>query len=92
MSSESDSSKDPSKIAGNASLEVKEYVSTVFFDAMTNASARGFAFTVGEKLSFKEISFKEKVEEPGRMEARVVLGVTVEQGMSDIQSLQVDFV
>jgi acyl-coenzyme A thioesterase 13 len=84
MSKKPDTDKDPSKIAGNASLEVKEYVSTVYFDLMTNTSGRGFAFTVGERLLFEEISFLEKVEDPERMEARIVLGVTVEQGMSDI--------
>lgn len=73
--------QDTSKIEGNASLEVKDFVANVFWEIMTNKlNGYGFAYSVGRRLRLKEISYMKKVEEPERMEGRVVVEIVVDKG------------
>jgi acyl-coenzyme A thioesterase 13 len=72
---------DISGIAGNASFQVKKQVATMYLELLTNKmSGRGFACNIGTRLILKEISFRKKVEEPQRMEGRVVVELTVNSG------------
>lgn len=73
--------QDVSQIGGNADDEVKQFLSTIFWDIMTcKDSDFGFAFPVGRRLVLKDISYIEKSEEPTRKEARVVVEIVVDQG------------
>lgn len=70
-----------SQIGGNADDEVKTFLSTTFWDVMTNKdNGFAFAYTVGRRLHLKDISYVEKSEEPTRKEARVVVEIVVDQG------------
>lgn len=81
--------QDFSKIAGNAASDIKEFMSTIMWDVMTNkASGTGFARTVGRRLLMREISFVEKAEEPERKEGRVVIEITVDEGESRPQPIR----
>jgi len=68
---------DPTELAGNVSSEVKEMVSTMWANMIPGNE---FGHSVGRQLSYKEISFIEKAEEPQRMEGRVVVEVVVKDG------------
>ena len=74
------SDQDPSKIAGNASMQIKEYMSTLLDVLSARTISRGFAHNIGRSLSLTEVSFLKNVEEPGRMEGRVVVELTVDGG------------
>jgi hypothetical protein len=66
-----------SEVDGNASLEVKK----IILDTATNMlNGIGFASIVGRRLSVKEISYIPKAEEPRRMECRVTVEITVDNG------------
>ena len=71
------SDQDSSKVAGNASQGAKEHVAE-FLHTLTNG--QNFAHSVGRRLLLREVSFLEKVEEPKRMESRVVLELIVDEG------------
>lgn len=82
MSKKTDSiDQDVSTIGGNASQDVKDFVSHVFWNIMTNRdNGYGFAYNVGRRLRLREISFIKKAEEPERMEGRVVVEIVVDKG------------
>jgi len=84
MSKQKDNaSEDASRIAGNVSLDLKEFIALQFKDIMANKTGIGFAQSVGMKFALMEISWLKKPEEPERMEARVVMEGFVDDDMAN---------
>jgi acyl-coenzyme A thioesterase 13 len=71
---------DISGISGNAQPDIKNTVvwaldpKTYFNDGIR------FAQSVGHRLSITEVSVNQKLDEPQKLEARVIVGTTVEEG------------
>lgn len=70
------STRHVSEIDGNATAEVKKIIG----DTATDRVNTGFASLVGRRLLVKEVSYIQKAEEPTRMECRIVVEITVDDG------------
>ena len=69
---------DLNKVSGNASDEVKEQTWSAF-GLNVDEHRRAFCAEILETLSLDEVSFGPKVEEKEKMEAKVVMGITVSE-------------
>lgn len=84
------SEDDVSGILGNASLEIKRTLHGIDkflkdrlqLDAQTHKPL--FGETIGDEIQLTEVSIVPKVEEPSKMEARVVMEIVVTQGQCHI--------
>jgi acyl-coenzyme A thioesterase 13 len=93
MSKQKDNaSEDASRIAGNVSLDLKEFIALQFKDIMANKTGIGFAQSVGMKFALMEISWLKKPEEPERMEARVVMEGIVDDGKQCLRLLRTSLI
>jgi len=68
-----------SQIGGNAPPESKKFVMDMLRSMMRKG--RGFADTVGGRLSITQVSILNKSEEPSRVEGRVVAEITAQEDM-----------
>lgn len=66
-------------IAGNASDEVKQTLADVLCTFM--GRGRGFADAIGGRVRITDANIQEKVDEPEKLEAKVVCEIDVEEGM-----------
>ena len=66
-------------IAGNASDEVKQTLADVLCTVM--GRGRGFADAIGGRVRITDANIQEKVDEPEKLEAKVVCEIDVEEGM-----------
>lgn len=84
MSSSESTGVDPNSIGGNASIETKEALSDLplFYGIYTTSIHKGpiFAEDLHKRLKVTEVSVNKKVEEPNKLEGRVVLEMRVEEG------------
>jgi hypothetical protein len=69
---------DVTKVSGNASDEVKEQT-WWSFSVNVDEHKRAFCAEIIEDLSLDEVSFGPKAEEKEKMEAKVVMGITVSE-------------
>jgi len=67
-----------SSIAGNASDDIKSMISFMYH---TTTKMPGFATTVDSKLVFQEVSVKPNVEEPKKMDGRLVCSIVADQDL-----------
>lgn len=70
-----------SEIAGNASDDVKAAFRDLSMWFSRDGKPRGFAASVGARISVDEVSILKKAEEPTREEARLVCSLEVTEGM-----------
>ncbi|KAI6127370.1 HotDog domain-containing protein [Pisolithus croceorrhizus] len=82
---------DVSLIAGNVSAELKEAFFDVFCEQIKKVNAKGykgFEPEIASRTVWKEMSVLTKVEEPEKLEARIVFEIIVEEDMvNPIRSL-----
>jgi acyl-coenzyme A thioesterase 13 len=80
----SSSPVDISHISGNASDKTKQALASVhriFTNRTSNANAGPvFGESIQKRLKVTEVSVNQKAEEPQRLEGKVVLEATIEEG------------
>ena len=83
--------QDISKITGNASEDVKQFLSdpvALFFGRRSTTADGAFGASVMNRLTVKEVSVVDKSEEPRKKEGRVVCEVVAKEGASESSSWQ----
>ncbi len=77
------SNLDPSQIAGNVSDKVKRSLGDIgeLLHRSLQPGTTVFGESIGRRFKVTEISVKNKLDEPRKMEARYVVEVGVTQGM-----------